>query len=634
MKKILSIFIILFIIFSNLVIIVNSENDDNYYDEIKSKIYFKKPVLTKISEYINVEVEGTNSYIAIPEHPILPYYSYSYTFPIGTKIKNIKVTHSDEKTYFLENEIIKANKPVTFSDNKKIFYNNIIDDLDSEIFPEENYDYQIGVGIDKTERLIFLSLECFPVQYKISEKSIIFFDNFEIDILYELPKNPNYIPDEYDMIIISPPKFLEILQPLVEHKNQNGIRTILIDEANDISGETYFPVQGRDCAEQMKYFIKNAIENWGIDYVLLFGGRNGGILDEIWWLPVRYSHLDDGGESSYLADLYFADIYKYENEEVVFEDWDSNENGIFAEWKGIKKDIIDCIPDIHLGRLPCISTNDVEIMVDKIITYETSTNNQDWFNKIIVVGGDSSPGDQYYEGEEENYMALQYMKNFEEIKLWTSLGTFTGPDDVVNAISTGAGFLFFDGHGNPQTWGTHPPNNDSWVTGLGTNDMSELSNNYKLPITVVGGCHNGQFNVSILNILSGVLNYGLKGYFFGPPFKFYSMEWIPKCWAWKLTSLKNGGAIATMAFAGLDWFAIGDYDEDGIPDCNQYYSGFFNVNFFKNYGLNNYTILGQAYTATQIDYIQQHPPMNFNLDCKTVQELTLMGDPSLKIGGY
>ena len=633
MSKILSILIVIILLFSSLGVIVSSENNNKYYEK-SILISFNEPKIIQKNNFDIIQIEGINTNLNIPGLPLLPCYIENYRFPIGTKIKNIEISCSEKNIYSLENKIIITPQPQTIKDGK-ILYTNIQDDITNyEKYPLNNYDYNIGVGIENGEHTIFLTLRCFPVQYIPDVNLIFFYKDYEIVVTFDPPKNQISYPDEYDMIIISPTKFLDNLQPLVEHKNQNGIKTILIDEANDITGETYFPAQGRDCAEQMKYFIKEAIENWGIEYVLLVGGRYGGILEEIWWIPVRYSNLNDGGESSYLADLYFADIYKYENEEIVFEDWDSNDNDIFAEWRGFRKDIIDCYPDVYLGRLPCINSFDVDIMVDKIITYETSTNGAEWFNRMIVVGGDSSPGDQYYEGEEENAKALEYMAGFEDIKIWTSLGTFTGPDDVINAISNGGGFLFFDGHGNPQTFGTHPPNNDSWITGLGTNDMSKISNGDKLPVTVVGGCHNGQFNVSIFNIFSGILQYGLRGYFFGGPYKFYSMEWLPKCWAWKLTSLRNGGAIATMAFAGLDWFAVGDYDEDGIPDCTQFYSGYFNVNFFKNYGLNNYTILGQAYTATQIDYINQHPPMNYNLDCKTVQELTLMGDPSLQVGGY
>ena len=34
--------------------------------------------------------------------------------------------------------------------------------------------------------------------------------------------------------------------------------------------------------------------------------------------------------------------------------------------------------------------------------------------------------------------------------------------------------------------------------------MSKLKNGEKLPVTVCGGCHNGQFNTSLFNILKGV----------------------------------------------------------------------------------------------------------------------------------
>jgi hypothetical protein len=279
-------------------------------------------------------------------------------------------------------------------------------------------------------------------------------------------------------------------------------------------------------------------------------------------------------------------------------------------------------------------------MVDKIINYENEAYGADWFNRIVVVGGDSAPGDEYYEGEEENKKALEYMPDFEGVKLWTSDGSFTGVDDVVTAISGGCGFLFFDGHGNPSTWSTHPPDDEeTWITGLDNKDMSKLKNDDMLPVAVVGGCHNGQFNVTFANFFDGLIKYGRR-YFNAPseddPFlgPFWKKEWVPECWAWRMTRKIGGGSIAIMAYTGLDWFATGDYDEDGIPDCVQYFSGFANTHFFKNYGINDFNILGQAHTQTLKDYIEQFPPMDDKLDCKTVEEFALLGDPSLQIGGY
>ena len=166
---------------------------------------------------------------------------------------------------------------------------------------------------------------------------------------------------------------------------------------------------------------------------------------------------------------------------------------------------------------------------------------------MVVVGGDSAPNatDPWYEGEEENALALDYMTGFDGIRLWTSNGNFTGSQDVIDGINAGCGFLFFDGHGNPTIWSTHPPHNGSiWIDGLHVKDMPKLTNGKKLPVTVCGGCHNAQFNTSLLNILKGFIQERFK-YFQG---KFFREEWTPECWAWKLMSVKNGGSIATMAW--------------------------------------------------------------------------------------
>jgi len=80
-----------------------------------------------------------------------------------------------------------------------------------------------------------------------------------------------------------------------------------------------------------------------------------------------------------------------------------------------------------------------------------------------VVGGDSAPSEPYFEGE-KNTKALEYMKDFKPIKCWTSNGGLSNSGDVIEAINNGAGSLFFDGYGNPATWGTHPPWNEGiWV---------------------------------------------------------------------------------------------------------------------------------------------------------------------------
>ena len=76
-------------------------------------------------------------------------------------------------------------------------------------------------------------------------------------------------------------------------------------------------------------------------------------------------------------------------------------------------------------------------------------------------------------------------------------------------------------------------------------------------------------------------------------------------------------------------------DGDGIdePDCIEALGGYIETQFFKAYGVNNYTVLGETYSAAINAYLNTFPPMLNKFDCKTVQQWALLGDPSLQIGG-
>ncbi len=421
---------------------------------------------------------------------------------------------------------------------------------------------------------------------------------------------------EYDLLIITPERFSRELQPLIEHKNDYGVRTKLI-----VLEEIYRDYQGRDKAEQIKYCIKDAIEKWRIKYVLLIGGRKPSLFSEKWLLPVRYSHIEDNVatmENSYISDLYYADIYDANGN---FSSWDTNNNGVFGEWLSNRSadDLIDLKPDVYVGRLPCRNEFEVRIMVNKIMNYEKASGS--WFKRMVVVGGDTYTFNDYYEGEVSNQEALDQMPGFEPVKLWTSDGSLSDWTDVIKAVNRGCGFLYFAGHGSPTTWATHPPkDNETWIYGLQIFQMPLLSNGNKLPICVVGGCHNSMFNVTLFSSI-------------------FKNQWTyhipcPECWSWWLTRKVDGGSIATIGCTGLGYGKEDKQaDEEGGGD-------WLNVQLFSEYG-NDTEILGEIWGKAIASYLEEFPidwdEKAFNdtaLDAKTVEEWVLLGDPSLKIGGY
>jgi len=62
--------------------------------------------------------------------------------------------------------------------------------------------------------------------------------------------------------------------------------------------------------------------------------------------------------------------------------------------------------------------------------------------------------------------------------------------------------------------------------------------------------------------------------------------------------------------------------------------GWIEPRFFYNYAKENKDILGETHSNTIIDYINTFNVNNDRIDRKTVEQWVLLGDPSLKIGGY
>jgi len=578
--------------------------------------------------YVIVDAGSDTLHTLNPSEPMMPYRTEVFTFPLGTVVRDVKVIPSEVKTVQLNEKVMPAANPAAFNMQHTAterYEGDVY--ARSELYPAAWATWRVGIGLKDNERVVFLVIQTFPARYMPSTNTLLYTNEIDIDIDYELPSEPAPAAlDAYDMVIIAPSKFADGLQPLVAHKESHGVATKLVT-LEEIYGGTYFSVQGRDDAEKVKYFIKDAIEQWGITYVMLVGGRHGGVAEPKWWCPVRNAWLDVGDSDKYfLSDLYFADIYKYEEGQPVFDDWDSNGNDMFGEWSWRGKDIIDMFPDVYIGRLACRNSYEVGVMVDKIISYETTAYGQAWSNRFVGIGGDTFPGDQWYDGEESVNKAIEYLSalGIEATTLFTSDGTLTEGQDIIDAVSAGCGFLDFEGHGNPMSWANHPPQDgDTWI-GIDETQFIFFKNKDMYPVCMIGGCSNSKFDISLLNLLD---------------FKNLSAIWAhsswgPECFGWWLARKVDGGAITTIGCTSYGYGKSGDTDHDGIFDGIQYRGGFIDIEFFRVYAQEGKDTVGAAHGTAITNYLTKFPPLTNQIDAKTVEEWVLLGDPSLKIGGY
>jgi len=353
--------------------------------------------LTEINdEYMTVSLEQGTSFLAEPGKPLLPKILYPYELPFGAT--NITVTITMDTIHL--GKIIQVIAPTPQPWTPQATYKLTPDETtvphsvytENKMFPREWYSYNIGCGLNtEFTHVTHLSINLYPIRYNPVENILLTAESAQITISYDTPStSPFSATSDYDLLIIAPPDFTPHLQDLVDHKNSHNIKTIL-KNTEDI----YREYDGQDKPEQIKYCIKDALETWGIKYVLLAGGlksliyakpkddKNQG--SQGWHIPARYVNVRDY-EPGYLCDLYYADIYREGGE---FDDWDSNGNGVIGEWRMFNPDVLDLYPDVAVGRLACRNTREIQDVVEKIITYETGLCDPSWFNKIIGISGDS-----------------------------------------------------------------------------------------------------------------------------------------------------------------------------------------------------------------------------------------------------
>ncbi len=405
--------------------------------------------------------------------------------------------------------------------------------------------------------------------------------------------------DLFDMVIVLPDSFVSSVQPLLDHKNLVGIRTFL-----KTTEEIYNEYSGVDNQEQIKYFIKDAIERFEVNYVFLLGDIN---LVPIRTTAVSWNYFGTEVVSDVLTDLYYADIY---DAQQSFSIWDTNQDGRYSEVRMIMDEtnnynetieIIDEIegkPDVIVGRLPCATVRDVQKVVNKIITYETTTYGSDWFNRLILLGGDTFPNvGGINEGEVVTDYISSVMSEFTPIRLWTSLQTFHFLT-IQREISKGAGFVSYSGHGLPYGIATSPPDSSSQKVYY-TPFIIGLRNNDKCPIMYFDACLTGQLD-----------------------YEFLTLD-VP-CFAWAMIKKPNSGAIACIGATrtGFGGFA-GDPFIAGASSMHAF--------FFEAYepGIH----LGEMFINAQRLFIENIIE-KVMYDPLTIQEFILLGDPSLKVGGY
>ena len=219
---------------------------------------------------------------------------------------------------------------------------------------------------------------------------------------------------------------------LVDLRQAQGLRVKVVN-VQDIYDEFSY---GLVTPQAIKDFLTYAYENWAApapEYVLLVGDSSYDYKDN--WKLGTINHVP-----SYLTYTEFMG-------ETVTDEWFVTVNGD------------DAAADMYIGRLPAETAAEAQVMVDKIIAYETEPNTKTWEKNILLVADDQEEAfESVFKTMNEDAEALlpaamnPPYKGYLQDYLDAGFSPLDLNSDIVDKINAGALIANFSGHGHLQGW--------------------------------------------------------------------------------------------------------------------------------------------------------------------------------------
>ncbi len=292
--------------------------------------------------------------------------------------------------------------------------------------------------------------------------------------------NLHNVQSQYDFIIISPTdqEFLSAANLLKAHReSHDSLRTLVVDINqiyNEFSG-------GIPDVLAIREFLRYTQANWISPvprYVLLFG-----------WGHFDYKNITTNQLNW---------IPPYETKESL----DITNTSYPTDDEFVLLDSQNSIYSLAIGRLPVRSAQEASVVVNKIISYETTAPLDQWRNSLTMVADDGITSEEEDDGSDftdptetlaESKAAKSFEKNKIYIVAYPTVNSVSGrrkPNAntaIDDAINQGTLFTNFIGHGNEKLW-AHEDIFDR------ESDLPKLINRDRLTFIVAATCNFGKYD--------------------------------------------------------------------------------------------------------------------------------------------
>lgn len=236
----------------------------------------------------------------------------------------------------------------------------------------------------------------------------------------------------------------------------------------------------------------------------------------------------------------------------------------------------DNLPDMIIGRLPVNNLGEVETVVEKIVTYETSPPVGNWTSDILLVADNTDHAGNFaasnesvvvpFLDETRSVKRLNYDEERSTGEVWN--------EKVTTHWSSGVSLIMFNGHASIHQWAVE--------RFMHVDDIASLNNGAQLPVVLGMSCFTASFQINDEPTLDE-----------------------------SLLRSESGGAVAVWGPTGLGVSTGHDALASG---------------YFESVYQENNPRLGDATLAGKLKLAQVQPEYDDLIDT-----FTLLGDPAMKI---
>ncbi|MCR4680593.1 MAG: T9SS type A sorting domain-containing protein [Bacteroidales bacterium] len=248
----------------------------------------------------------------------------------------------------------------------------------------------------------------------------------------------NQLPEEGEILILSPQEFCEAMQPYAAWKNKSGFKTTIV--SLDSVGST---------SSVIKQYITNYYDNHNLTYVVLVGDKN------------KFPVLQASGNAS---DNYYGEVAGN-----------------------------DHYPDVIIGKISAETVAHVNTQVERFIQYEQNPPLTAHLSSYMGIASNQGPGDN----GEYDYQHMHNISNiltsytyedgyefFEGNQGGLDANGDPSASQIAEALNNGVGIVNYCGHGDVTLWST---------SNFNVSDINNLNNAGKLPFIISVACLNGQY---------------------------------------------------------------------------------------------------------------------------------------------